>query len=404
MNKTESIHSNFSTAETNATFEYLQDKAPMGQSKTITDEFNKSVILGFLVSNVSIGFIGNVSVIYFIASDRKLHRAPFYFLICNAVMDLSKTVFCLPFVIEVVLSNFEWIYDQKTCTVLAFSSSFFTVSTLIGLLAIVVDRYLSVTAARFYTKCSHGLVNLAIIIVGWGVAFCLSFPPIFEEGAYQFLEVEMQCTFYHRPYRDNETLGYTISFVCLMLVIMFLYLRLLLFMRSHRRMTPLYHEPARSTDWAFFGPGANGQALINLLNGFAGAPPNPLANTAQQIHQNFGRVVNLRVIKNEHVTRLFFVTSLTFLLLWSLYIFQVFVKVFCDPDFLSPHFVLWSTMLSYFHVAVCPLVCLLFGSPLRASIFSRLRRWCEERSYIGVSQNEQEVTEPSSVRCIELAV
>lgn len=403
MSTTEQTYFHLSTVGYNATFEFLQEKTMNSQIKT-TDQFNKSVIIGFLVSIVTIGIIGNVSVIYVIASDRKLHRAPFYFLISNAVMDLSKTVFCLPFVIEVVLSNFQWIYDQHTCTVLAFSNSFFTVSTVIGLLATVVDRYLSATAARFYSKCSHGLVNLAIIILGWGVAFCLSFPPIFEEGAYQFLPVEMQCTFYHMPYRENETLGYTISFVCLLMVIMFLYCRVLLFMRSHRRMAPLYHEPARSSDWTFFGPGGNGQALINLLNGFAAGPPIPLAATARHIQQHVGRIVNLRVVKNEHVTRLFFITSVTFLLLWSSYIFQVFVKVFCDSDFLSPHFILWATMLSYSHVAVCPLVCLLFGSPLRSSIFARLRQWCEEHSYIGVSQMEHDISEPRSVRCIELSV
>jgi hypothetical protein len=404
MNVTDERSENYTGITDNASFEYLRDKisnAPV-QNK-VTDEFNKSVIVGFLISIVSIGIFGNALVIYAVSSDRKLQRAPFYFLICIAVMDLSKTIFCLPFVIEVVVSNFEWIYENDTCTILAFSNSFFTASTVIGLLMIVIDRFLSVTATRFYGKCSHGLVNLAAILVGWGVAFCLSFPPIFEKGAYQFLPIEMQCTFYHRPYRENETLGYTISFVALLLVIMFLYCRLLLFMRSHRRMAPLYHEPARSSDWAFFGPGANGQALINLLNGFAGGPPNPFATTARQIHQNFGRVVNLRVIKNEHTTRLFFVTSLTFILLWTLYLFQVFVKVFWASDFLSPHFVLWSTMLSYSHVSICPIVCLLLGSPLRTSIFTRVRHWCEEHKYITVPQRETEITD-QSVRCIELEV
>lgn len=370
---------------------------------SVTDGFNKSVLTGLLVSIVSVGFIANVVVIYIIASDQRLHRAPFYFLVCIALMDLSKTIFCLPFVIEVVLSNFQWIYKHDTCTVLAFSNSFFTVSTIIGLLAVVIDRYLSVTAARFYSKCSHGLVNLAIIVVGWGVAFCLSFPPIFEEGAYQFLPFEMQCTFYHTPYRNNETLGYTITFVCLILIILFFYCRLLLFMRSHRKMAPLYHEPARSSDWAFFGPGANGQALINLLNGFAGGPPNPYAATARQIQQNFGRVVNLRVIKNEHVTRLFFIYSVTFIILWFLYLFQVFVQVFSETNFLTPNFILWATMLSYSHVAICPLTCLLFGSPLRSSMFGRVRQWFSERRYIGVEQTEGDSVEPS-VRCIELSV
>ncbi|KAL4226288.1 putative G protein-coupled receptor 85 [Mactra antiquata] len=400
MNVTYDTFTNMTLIQPSAQHLHLDDDT---RSRDITDEFNKSILTGLLVSIVSTGFVVNVAVIYIIASDQRLHRAPFYFLVCIALMDLSKTIFCLPFVIEVVMSNFKWIYKHDTCTVLAFSNSFFTVSTIIGLLAVVIDRYLSVTAARFYSKCSHGLVNLAIIIVGWGVAFCLSFPPIFEEGAYQFLPYEMQCTFYHTPYRDNETLGYTITFVCLILIILFFYIRLLLFMRSHRKMAPLYHEPARSSDWAFFGPGANGQALINLLNGFAGGPPNPFAASARQIQQDFGRVVNLRVIQNEHVTRLFFIYSVTFIVLWSLYLFQVFVHVFNDHNFLSPRFVLWSTMLSYSHVAICPLTCLIFGSPIRASVFNRIRQWCSELRYTGVEQSDQDSVKPS-VRCIELSV
>ncbi|XP_052778564.1 probable G protein-coupled receptor 85 [Mya arenaria] len=366
------------------------------------DEINKSVVIGFLVAIVAVGIIVNSVVIYLIASDRKLHRAPFYFLICIALMDLCKSVFCLPFAIEVVFHDFSWLYSQETCTAIAFSVSFFTVSTALCFLIVAIDRYLFVSSTRFYHRCSHGLVNLAVVIVGWGVSFCLSFPPIFDKDAFKFIPEEMQCTFYHLPYRQNETLGYTICFIAILALILFFYTRLFFFMRERRRMAPLYHEPARSSDWAFFGLGANGQALINLLNGFAGAP-NPLAGNARNIQQNFGRVVNLRVLKNEHISRLFFLASTAFIVIWIPYIFQIFVKVYNESWKLSPTFILLSTMLTFSHVAVCPMVCLFFGSPLRESMFRKAHTCCQSAPYNDVPTSDGDVQE-QNIRCIELSV
>ncbi|KAH3819805.1 hypothetical protein DPMN_121549 [Dreissena polymorpha] len=366
---------------------------------------NTSVILGFYISIVAIGIVGNAIVMYVIASDRKLHRGPLYFLTCVCLMDISKSIFCLPFSIEVVLMDFKWIYSQETCTVLAFSTSFFTVSTAIGLLAIAIDRYLSISSTRFYYKCSHGLVIFSFIIVGWGVAFCLSFPPIFDKIAYRFVLLEMQCTFFHAQYQENETLGYTITFIAILTVTVFLYLRLFLFMRSHRRMTPMFHEPARSSDWTFFGPGANGQALTNLLNGFGSGPNHTQSAYATNNQIHFGRSVNLRVSKNEHLSRLFFATSLTFTCLWIPYFIQSFCKVFNHSTPMPAPFIVFSTVLCNSHVAVCPLVFLLLGSPVRTSLFSRARQWCNKQTYTGVPiRPEEEISRESGIRCVELTV
>lgn len=167
-------------------------------------------------------------------------------------------------------------------------------------------------------------------------------------------------------------------------------------------MAPLFHEPARSSDWTFFGPGANGQALINLLNGFAGGP-NPLAAHARNIQQNFGRMVNLRVVKGEHITRLFSAVSFIFISLWIPYLFQAFVKVFNDTLTLAPYFIVISTMLSFSHVAFVPMAFLLLGSPLRGSFFRRTQGMCSGDIYGGVPTSESETTE-SNIRCIELSV
>lgn len=350
-----------------------------------TDYLDKPLILTFLLVFVVTSITGNIAVIYVINSDKTLRRAPFHYLLCISVMDLFKTIFCLPFVIEVVLNNFKWEYKDETCVALAFETAFYTTSTAFGIVAIAIDRYLSITASRTYKTCLKNVWNRVVIATGCGVSFCISFPPVFEKNTYKFVPQEMQCTLYHQPYRDNKTLGYTTIFVLMLVLTLFLYCRLLLFMRSHRRMAPLQHEPARSSDWTFFGPGANGQALVNLLNGFANPMANPVGVNNRNIQHNVGRLVNLRVVKEGHETRLFFVISASFIALWTPYLFQTFAKVFNSDIVLSPVFITVSTILSYAHVAVSPLVCLVLKNPLRSFLVSKIKSLCIRHSYSGVA-------------------
>ena len=372
------------------------------QTTELPSHIDHSAIIGVLVTIVVMAIIGNSYVIYVIISDRKVHRAPFYFIVCMSLTDLGRAIFCVPFLLSAVSYDFEWIYSDTTCLILAFANSFFINSTSICLLAVAIDRHMSLTYPRFYKKCSHGLVNIACILLGWGVAFCLSFPPAVEPRSYQFIKKEMQCALRHLPYRENTTLGYVISFTCVQFATLFLYTRLFSFLRSHRRMAPLYHAPATSNNWTFFGPGANGQALINLLNGFTGRGMNPFTAAVRNVPQTFGRVVNLRVIKNEHLTRLFFISSAIYSLLWIPYLVHVFMQVFKGTDVLSFQYVIISTILCHLHVAICPFVHLLFGSPLRKSVCERIKSWRQRQMYGAVRQSNNN-PEPT-VKCIDLEV
>ena len=364
---------------------------------------DQSAIIGFLVTIVTMAIIGNSVVIFIILSDRKLHRPPLYFVICVSVSDLCRAIFCIPFMVSTVSRDFKWIYGNTTCLVLAFANSFFIYSSSVGLLTIAIDRHLSLTYPRFYKKCTQGSVNVGCILLAWGVAICLSFPPVVEHGAYKFIKQEMQCTLRHLPYKDNTTLGYMISQVCIQFTTLFLYTRMFSFLRSHRRMAPLYHAPARSNNWTFFGPGANGQALINLLNGFTGRGMNPFAAAVRNVPQTFGRVVNLRVIKNEHLTRLFFMSSAIYSSMWVPYLFYNFMHVFKDSYEFSSKYVTIATLMCHSYVAVCPFINLLFGSPLKSSIFERFKSWHQRHRYGLVRQTSTDHPEPT-VKCIDIEV
>lgn len=366
----------------------LENESTEPQTETDLLHINCSVILGVLVGIVAIGIIVNILVIYVINLDKSLHRAPYYYLLCMSVMDLFKSIFCLPFMIEVVLHDFQWEYGDHTCIALAFETAFYTTATTTGIVAIAIDRYLSFTASRFYNKYLNDYWARIAIAVGCGVAFCLSFPPVFENKTYRFIPLEMQCTIYHMPYRDNRTLGYTFTFICMLLLTMFFYLRSFLFMRSHRRMAPINYQPARSNDWAFFGPGNNTQAVANLLNGFAVGTPNAAVVNNFNMQHRIGRF-SLQVVKNRHETRLFFVISVSYIVLWISYLFQTFVKVFNSGIHLPPVFIVISTVLSSSHVAVTPLICVFLGSPIRSALVWKIKNILNNQTYSGVATNEE---------------
>nr|KAG5698174.1 hypothetical protein BaRGS_030537 [Batillaria attramentaria] len=227
------------------------------------------------------------------------------------------------------------------------------------------------------TLCAAGAVNLVVVLLGWTLAFLVAFPPVVGVGSYAFEVNEGQCTLRHKYFRhDNDTLGFLMVFTGLSLVTLFLYYRIFLALRAHRKMRPLQHEPARSATWTFVGPGANGQAFINWVNGFGagggggggggGGNAAHLPNvTRNPPRPNLARVVSLHVARNQHVTRLFFMMTLTFVGLWLPYQVLSYWRVFGSSAEPSTGFVTVAAWLSYAQVAVCPLVYFLARGPMR---------------------------------------
>lgn len=315
------------------------------------------------------GILGNSVVVYTIIRDKRLHRPPFYYLVSLSMSDLARSVFCLPFVLTTVIQGYVWVYGENVCTLLAFTNTFFIYSSAITFLLIAADRYIGVVRTRFYRRKCGGLISLAFIVFGWGVAFLVSFPPIFGLGSYTFVPDEAQCTYAHKNYRTNDTLIFVMVFTLMMGLSLFLYYRILIFLRNHRKMHPFFHQPARSNNWTFFGPGANGQALVNWLNGFTGFRQNPWLNPIaagfQMPPRQLGRTVNLKVVKDEHLSRLFFLVNIIFDGLWIPYLVLSYWQIFATSKKLSPTFVSVAAWCSYLSVAINPLVYLCYSGTLR---------------------------------------
>ncbi|KAI8781980.1 G protein-coupled receptor 85 [Biomphalaria glabrata] len=310
-----------------------------------------------------VGFVGNVKAIWSVVKESHLHRPPFYFLLSLGVTDLSRAVFCLPVVITTVLNGAQWRHGESACKLFAFATSFFIFSSALSLLAIAIDRHVSIVYSKTYRRRSLGIANLVAAIIIWVVAFSVSFPPVVGVGDYVFIPEEAQCTYQHKHYSSNDSVASVLVFLAILFLTYFLYFRIFRFLRAHRRMRPLQHTPARSSNWAFVGPGANGQAFINWLNGFGGQVPIRQGGQRTVQRLNFGRVVNLSTAKNEHLTRLFLIVTLVFGLSWTPYVVLSLWRIFLDDSLLPHPYVTISAWLGYAQVAFCPVVYFMCRGP-----------------------------------------
>ncbi|XP_076448425.1 putative G-protein coupled receptor 85 [Babylonia areolata] len=304
------------------------------------------------------GVIGNAMVIWSVVRQKHLHRPPFYYLLSLSLTDLSRAAFCLPLVLMTLLQGSVWRHGSSACDLFAFANAFFVLSSGVSLLDIAADRHLSLVYTRSYRRRSGGALNLVVVLLGWSLAFLVAFPPVVGVGSYAFEESEGQCTLRHKFFRhNNDTLGFLMVFTVLMLVTLFLYYRIFLALRAHRKMRPLDHQPARSATWTFVGPGANGQAFVNWVNGFGGTHLGNLPHLVRNPPRpNLARVVNLHVARNQHVTRLFFLMTLTFNALWLPYQVLSYYRVFGDAEEVEGGLVTAAAWLSYGQVVVCPVV------------------------------------------------
>ena len=333
----------------------------------------KAVTLALLAVG---GVVGNAYVIWSVVRQRHLHRPPFYYLLSLSLTDLSRAAFCLPLVLMTLLQGSVWRHGGFACDLFAFANAFFVLSSAVSLLNVAADRHLSLVYPRGYRRRAGGALNLVVVLLGWVLAFLVAFPPVLGVGAYVFQAGEGQCTLEHKFFRrGNDTLGFLLVFTLLLLLTLFLYSRIFLALRAHRRMRPLERAPARSATWTFFGPGGNGQGFLNGPAAWTTNRPAPAP-----------RVLSLGWARTQHLTRMFFLMTVAFSLAWLPYQVLSYWRVFGSSARIGEAFVTASAWLSYGQVVVCPLV---YFSSRRVS--GTARRRSASRGDDGAEDKQQEL-------------
>ncbi|XP_061179198.1 probable G-protein coupled receptor 85 [Saccostrea echinata] len=310
---------------------------------------NAMLNVGLFAGVLLIGTFGNLLIIVTITRNTTFHRAPFFFLLNLSISDLCRSLFCIPFVIASIVQDVGWIHGEVSCIAIAFTNFFFVFNSFISLMVIAIDRYISVAYPYWHKRWLQGPTSLTLVAVGWMLSALVSLPPVFSDGSYTFVEEENQCTFKYTSYKHNDTFGFLLVLTAVQFGSIFIYARIFIFLRDHRRMKPVETPAATSSNWTFTGLG-----LGNVFpNAWTGLPLRPIPTITQNLSSGNGYIGPVSGRRNEHLTRLFFAVTLCVYCLWSFYSVQYFLLIFTDT--VIPKSVRrFTTLATFLQVCVSP--------------------------------------------------
>uniref|UniRef100_A0A3B3SIX9 G protein-coupled receptor 85 n=1 Tax=Paramormyrops kingsleyae TaxID=1676925 RepID=A0A3B3SIX9_9TELE len=206
------------------------------QSVSPLATFLKLTSLGFIIG---VGVVGNFLISILLIKDKSLHRPPYYFLLDLCASDILRSAICFPFVFTSVKNGSAWTYGTLTCKVIAFLGVLACFHTAFMLFCVSVTRYLAIAHHRFYTKRLTFWTCLAVICMVWTLSVAMAFPPVLDVGTYSFIREEDQCTFQHRSFRANDSLGFMLLLALILLATQLVYLKLIFFVHDRRKMKPV---------------------------------------------------------------------------------------------------------------------------------------------------------------------
>ncbi|XP_038608553.1 probable G-protein coupled receptor 85 [Tachyglossus aculeatus] len=355
--------------------------------------FLKLTSLGFIIG---VSVVGNLLISVLLVRDKSLHRAPYYFLLDLGCSDVLRSAVCFPFVFTSVKNGSTWTYGALTCKVVAFLGVLSCFHTAFMLFCIGVTRYLAIAHHRFYTKRLTFWTCLAVICMVWTLSVAMAFPPVLDVGTYSFISEEDQCTFQHRSFRANDSLGFMLLLALILLATQLVYLKLIFFVHDRRKMKPVQFVAAVSQNWTFHGPGASGQAAANWLAGFGRGPTPPtLLGIRQQGGGGAGgggtgggggvgggaarrRLLVLDEFKTEkRISRMFYAITFLFLTLWGPYLVACYWRVFAKGRVVPGGYLTAAVWMSFAQAGINPFVCIFSNRELRRC-FSTTLLYCRK--------------------------
>lgn len=339
--------------------------------------FLKLTSLGFIIG---VGMVGNLLISILLVKDKTLHRAPYYFLLDLCGSDILRSAICFPFVFTSVKNGSSWTYGTLTCKVIAFLGVLSCFHTAFMLFCISVTRYLAIAHHRFYTKRLTFWTCLAVICMVWTLSVAMAFPPVLDVGTYSFIREEDQCTFQHRSFRANDSLGFMLLLALILLATQLVYLKLIFFVHDRRKMKPVQFVPAISQNWTFHGPGASGQAAANWLAGFGRGPTPPTLLGIRQNTNTTGRrrLLILDEFKTEkRISRMFYIMTFFFLTLWGPYLVACYWRVFARGPVVPGGYLTAAVWMSFAQAGVNPFICIFSNRELRRC-FSTTLLYCRK--------------------------
>ena len=339
----------------------LGGSSPSFHNYASTASAVKLASLGLIMG---ISLLGNAALSLLLLKDSSLRKAPYYFLLDMCLADVLRSAVCFPFVMASVGGGSSWPYSALSCKLLAFASVLFCFHVAFLLFCVSVTRYMAIAHHRFYYKRMNQCTCAAVICMVWTLSVAMAFPPVFDVVTYKFIREEEQCIFEHRYVKANDTMGFMLMLAVVVFLTHVVYIKMLCFVYHHRKMKPAQPVPAISQNWTFHG---TGQAAAHLIAGFGRGPTPPtLVGIRQAAHLGNRRLLLLDEFKKEkRIGKMFYMITLTFLILWAPYMSACFLRIFVRESPVAQLYLTAAVWMSFAQAGANPIISVLFNKELR---------------------------------------
>lgn len=122
---------------------------------------------------------GNSLVLLALLLDKRLHSPSFYLIANMAIADLLLGLAVLPFSSVLELLNDRWIFGQSFCSAWLALDVLCCTASIIGLMAVSIDRYIGVTRPLNYSSIMTTRRTVYLLFVVWAVSILTSVVPLF---------------------------------------------------------------------------------------------------------------------------------------------------------------------------------------------------------------------------------
>ncbi|XP_067866972.1 adenosine receptor A2b isoform X1 [Heterodontus francisci] len=161
-----------------------------------------------------LAILGNVLVCWAVATNNNLKTATNYFLVSLAVADIAVGAFAIPFAITISVGLLTCFHG---CLFLACFVLVLTQSSIFSLLAVAIDRYLTVSIHLRYKGLITGRRARLIIAVFWILSFVIGLTPFFGWNRRNEVEAEYHNITGWVPHPGNDSGLWNCSVKCLFL-------------------------------------------------------------------------------------------------------------------------------------------------------------------------------------------
>ena len=200
-----------------------------------------------LVIICAVSIFGNISLFVIVTRRKNLRTIANGFLLNLAFADLLVSVLNMPVTVVTIVEQ-RWIFGDRACKLLGFTTMLSFVSSVMSLAMIAINRYFYVVRWKLYPSIFTPRRSSLFVGIVWLICVLLSTPPLFGWAEYRYIPGKSYCFV---SWSSDEYYMYFMLTICFFgpLSIVFVsYFNILKFTREAKRRLNRHSEKKKTQE------------------------------------------------------------------------------------------------------------------------------------------------------------